>query len=217
MRQFLLALLFIPFTAFAEDFEQDGQTNWGRGDCHIQYYSAKADDSGPLNVGGTTQAEIGFCQDFNGTLITTANDESKFKCISPRGITTRIRDIWYSINEEALDVLEQCKIGLSTDWVGAKPYTYESWSTIDVGQSTANIANCDEIYNPEADGSMDDSKNTCHVSDPIGTFIATSGGDNNNNGWRMLVDEADSGTPDCTRLEALEIVVKAEICVVPLQ
>jgi len=212
-----LALLFIPFTAFAEDFEQDGQINWGRGECHSQYYQIKLDDN-TIDPSGDAQIDVGFCNSLSGTNLGIAGNESQWKCESPPGITTRIKDIWYYVSaDEALSIFEQCKVGLSIDWAGVKPYTYEAWTIIDVGDDTTTIANCDEIYNPEADGSIDDTKNVCHVSDPIGTFIATSGGDANNNGWRILIDEADSGTPSCTGMESLIIVVKAEICQVPLQ
>lgn len=221
MKKFLLAFLLFPVMAFATTIEESGQINWGGASvahCSTQIYQIALKDP-TIDVSGTAQLTIGLpsCGDPDPTNFIAAIESPLNRCRSQVGFTTRITDVWYQIYHNAtLGTDEQCKIGLSIDFAGGEPYDFVSWTSIDIGEGTSGgMGNCDEQYNPNADGSFDDPSDACHVSDSTGIFLNAAKGDIILDGWHILIDDADSGSGDCTALTSVVVTVKAETCVVP--
>jgi hypothetical protein len=212
IKSLILFILLWPLTAFGQEIRSAGQINWG-GDCRTEYKYGAIRLTG-FNVAGADQGEMSLCGNQAYTTFVGATTNADNLCIVPFGNRVTIKDIWYLVNEILVASTEQCKIGLSIDVVGAEPFDYQTWSTIDVGDLTSGgQTNCDELRDVNSDGSLDGTGDACHVSDPVGAvMIKTASG---RVGWRILIDEADSGTPVCTTLRSVAFVVKVETCEVP--
>ncbi len=213
IKSLIAFLILFPAIAFANEWESNGEIVWGQGECSTQMYTITIDDAA-LSVAGADQVKMDLCPPPISGLLSNASVFASSTCAASRGTQIQIKDIWYHVIG-AIGTSEQCKIGLSVDFAGGEPYDFESWSTIDVGASTTTIANCDEIYNPAADGSIDDIGDTCHVSDPVGTIIEGASGGTQDFGFKFQVDAADTGTPDCASLEALIVKMRVRTCEVP--
>ena len=164
-------------------------------------------------VTGDNQVMLDLCINaspgsYRDAVIASGDDS----CIVPMGVQVQIRDIWYVV-KESFGTDEQCKVGLTIDSTGVEPLDFEAWSAADFGDNTTISATCDEVFDDTSAGELRGPGDACHVSDPVGTIITQT--DGTIIYFRLLIDEADTGTPNCSVFRGLSVTMKVETCGVP--
>jgi len=180
----------------------------GGGVCTTQYIHGNIADTS-ITVTSTNQVEANFCPLSPVNMLDAFNSDGK-QCHLALGEKVTIKDIWYTV-DTAMGTSEQCKVGLTVDFTGSEPFDFESWATEDFGDGVTPLGNCDELDDINTDGFIDDAGDSCHVSDPVGTVITRASGAQRA-GYKLLIDEADTGTPTCSALSSLSYTIKLEIC-----